>query len=192
MKTRQTVPARNLHKIFYILIGMSIVLCSFKTLSLTKSAHQNNGVHQMMSWISNTINSGKGYNFSEADGNHASIKNYDTSGFAAADSASLTSNYSYKVSLSLPASNVSTDMVALNTPKQSESNLSDVMANVPAELLAGMDPSQVKNISDLTSAMSAAQVISKLKDDKSFRQDIQNAGGSLISKDMYVLADNYK
>ena len=190
MKAKQSVLKRNLHKIFYLFIGMSLVLCSFKSSSLNGSVQKNQGMTNLISWVSNNINRGNGYNFAKADANRPALKNCNSHGFTSVDSTSITSNYDYKVTLSVTNNDPSAAVIAFDDPVK-QVDLSDLMSNIPAELLAGMEPSQVRALSDLTSAMSAAQVVSKLKEDKLFRQEVQNAGGSMISKDLYVLAHNY-
>lgn len=170
---------------------VSVGLCSLKNPYLNRSVKENKTINNVISWISNSINNGSGSDFSHADGDNAPLKNYDSYRFGARDSVSMTSKYDYNVALSNTTDEATFAATAIDA-HQPKVMLSDAVSNIPAEVLAGMTATEVQALSDITSAMSVAEVVSKMRDNKSFRQEVLNAGGPAIGKDLYVLADSHK
>lgn len=196
MKAKQPILRRNLLKIFCI----SIVLSGVFYTTQTSNGYQL--VNSVMSWISDNINGG---DFSKADGNMSSLRNDKSYNFAEQDSVSMFSNYEYDVVLAENTTNntnssnniaatvnTMTNTLAFEAEQPEMISLS-LASGVSSELAAGMSKSQSDMVAGLTSNMSRSQIVSRLKEDRSFRQSMQNAAGSSVNKEMYKqMAASYK
>lgn len=193
MKAKQPILRRNLHKIFCI----SIVLSAVFYITQTSNGYQL--VNSVMSWISDTINGG---DFSKPDGNMSALRNDKSYNFAEQDSVFMFSNYEYDVVLAEnttnntnSSNNIAATVNTMTSTLAFEAEQPEMMlaSGVYSELAAGMSKSQSDMVAGLTSNMSRSQIVSRLKEDRSFRQSMQNAAGSSVNKEMYLqMAASYK
>ncbi len=213
MKARKTILKSNLFKILLLVIAISVILLICRTGHWNKQSDQkmfnisntNNinsvkkrrVINRVLAWMSTTINKRKGGNFWK-ERKKSSLSKYQSLWVTTEDAVSLTSKYDYKGMDDQISSVLNTDTVGrIETVDHIESEsaaiqseLLNTMFKMPPAVSATMTKSQNLAVADLTSGMSSVEVIAKLKSDKYFRQNMQDASGNRISRTAFVPAGN--
>lgn len=200
MKARKTFLKTNLFKIILLATALFIGLSVYRSVQLSKRANLevSNGrtssnpvkkrrlVNRVLTWMSANINKRKGGNFWKESKKSSSSK-YHSLWINTEDLVALTSNYDYK-GLDDQVSMGQNDTMEPPVDMQNaavQTGLPNGRFEIPIGISGKMTTAQHQSVSELTANMSSEAVISKLNEDKAFRESMQNASGMEITKDTF-------